>query len=103
MANKTLPLFDTALLWPAIADAFRKLNPRVQLHNPVMLVVYVGSIFTTLLTIVQFDGFTLGITLWQLLSGLSTPLKKAPTTPLTLLQKRWLKDGAKPRPKASAA
>lgn len=29
---------------------------------------------------------------WQLLnSGLSTPLKKAPTTPLTLLQKRWLK------------
>ncbi|EEO28680.1 potassium-transporting ATPase subunit KdpB [Oxalobacter paraformigenes] len=64
MANKTLPLFDTALLWPAIADAFRKLNPRVQLHNPVMLVVYVGSIFTTLLTIVQFDGFTLGITLW---------------------------------------
>ena len=28
---------------------------------------------------------------WQLLSGLSTPLKKALTTPLTLLQKRWLK------------
>ena len=29
-----------------------------------MLVVYVGSIFTTLLTIFQFNGFTLGVTLW---------------------------------------
>ena len=64
MANKTLPLFDPALLWPAMADAFRKLDPRVQLRNPVMLVVYIGSIFTTLLTVTQFDAFTLGITLW---------------------------------------
>ena len=64
MANKTLPLFDSALVEPAITDAFRKLNPRTQLRNPVMLVVYVGSIFTTLLTIFQFNGFTLGVTLW---------------------------------------
>ena len=64
MANKTLPLFDSALAGPAITDAFRKLNPRTQLRNPVMLVVYVGSIFTTLLTIFQFNGFTLGVTLW---------------------------------------
>ncbi len=64
MANKTLPLFDSALVGPAITDAFRKLNPRTQLRNPVMLVVYVGSIFTTLLTIFQFNGFTLGVTLW---------------------------------------
>ncbi len=64
MANKTLPLFDSALVGPAITDAFRKLNPRTQLRNPVMLVVYVGSIFTTLLTIFQFNGFTLGVILW---------------------------------------
>ena len=64
MANKTLPLFDSALVGPAITDAFRKLNLRTQLRNPVMLVVYVGSIFTTLLTIFQFNGFTLGVTLW---------------------------------------
>ena len=64
MANKTLPLFDSALVEPAITDAFRKLNPRTQLRNPVMLVVYVGSIFTTLLTIFPFNGFTLGVTLW---------------------------------------
>jgi K+-transporting ATPase ATPase B chain len=38
-----------ALVKPAIADAFRKLDPRVQWRNPVMFVVYVGSILTTLL------------------------------------------------------
>src|ERR1700709_1351601 len=34
---------------PAIADSFRKLSPKVQIRNPVMFVVYVGSILTTLL------------------------------------------------------
>lgn len=64
MNRKTLALFDSALLLPAIADAFKKLNPRVQLRNPVMFVVYIGSIFTILLTCIQFNIFTLGISLW---------------------------------------
>ncbi len=29
------------------ATSFAKLDPRVQIRNPVMFVVYVGSIFTT--------------------------------------------------------
>ncbi|MEY2196633.1 potassium-transporting ATPase subunit KdpB [Neobacillus sp. BF23-41] len=41
-------------------DAFRqslvKLSPRVQLKNPVMLVVYIGAIFTTFLYILSFMG-----------------------------------------------
>ena len=44
MTRKTLALFDSALLWPTIAEAFKKLDPRVQLRNPVMFVVYIGSI-----------------------------------------------------------
>ena len=64
MNRKTLALFDSALLLPAIADAFKKLNPRIQLRNPVMFVVYIGSIFTILLTCIQFNIFTLGISLW---------------------------------------
>lgn len=64
MNRKTLALFDSALLLPAIADAFKKLNPRIQLRNPVMFVVYTGSIFTILLTCIQFNIFTLGISLW---------------------------------------
>ena len=42
-------LFDPALVRPAIRDAFVKLDPRVQWRNPVMFVVYVGSILTTVL------------------------------------------------------
>jgi K+-transporting ATPase ATPase B chain len=33
----------------AIADAFRKLDPRIQIRNPVMFVVFAGSIFTTVI------------------------------------------------------
>jgi K+-transporting ATPase ATPase B chain len=40
-------MFDPALVTPALVDSLRKLDPRVQLKNPVMFVVYVGSIFTT--------------------------------------------------------
>ena len=49
MSRKRLKLFDSALIGPAIVDAFRKLDPRTQLRSPVMFVVYVGSIITTLL------------------------------------------------------
>ncbi|WP_377702034.1 potassium-transporting ATPase subunit KdpB [Pseudoduganella sp. UC29_71] len=48
---KRLQLFDSELLVPAIADAFRKLHPRTQLRSPVMFVVYAGSIITTLLAL----------------------------------------------------
>ena len=47
MATKTLSMFDRALISPALIDSLRKLDPRVQLKNPVMFVVFVGSIFTT--------------------------------------------------------
>jgi potassium-transporting ATPase ATP-binding subunit len=42
-------LFDAAIVRQAIVDSFRKLTPRRQVRNPVMFVVYVGSILTTLL------------------------------------------------------
>jgi K+-transporting ATPase ATPase B chain len=42
-----LSMFDRTLIWPAVIDSVRKLDPRVQWRNPVMFVVYVGSILTT--------------------------------------------------------
>src|SRR3989442_15924444 len=42
-------LFDLSIIKQAIIDAFRKLTPQRQVRNPVMFVVYVGSILTTLL------------------------------------------------------
>ena len=64
MTRQTLTLFDPALLRPALLDAFRKLDPRVQWRNPVMFVVYVGSAFTTALAAAQPDRFTVGVAVW---------------------------------------
>jgi K+-transporting ATPase ATPase B chain len=66
MSRPTLTLFDPPLVQPALADAFRKLDPRVQWRNPVMFVVYVGSAFTTALAVAQPAAFTtsVAIGLW---------------------------------------
>ena len=64
MTRKTLTLFDPALVRPALLDAVRKLDPRVQWRNPVMFVVYVGSAFTLALAAAQPGVFSLGVALW---------------------------------------
>ena len=70
--KQSLSLFDKKLLKPALVDSFIKLNPVAQARNPVMFVVYVGSILTTLLAIYSVmghdvggsTGFILSITIW---------------------------------------
>jgi K+-transporting ATPase ATPase B chain len=59
------------LLKTALVDAFRKLAPRDQARNPVMLVVYAGSILTTVLWIEALrgqgeapGGFIFAIAIW---------------------------------------
>ncbi|HEX6705361.1 MAG TPA: potassium-transporting ATPase subunit KdpB [Albitalea sp.] len=71
MNRKAFALFDRELLQPAVIESFRKLAPSVQWRNPVMFVVYVGSILTTLLSIEALRGhgeapagFTLAVALW---------------------------------------
>ncbi|WP_127995835.1 potassium-transporting ATPase subunit KdpB [Piscinibacter defluvii] len=64
MTRRTLTLFDPTLVRPALADAFRKLDPRVQWRNPVMFVTWVGAVFTTALALAQPGVFTLGVALW---------------------------------------
>lgn len=70
-SRPSLTLFDSAFIYPAILDALKKLNPRVQWRNPVMFVVYVGSIITTLLFIQSIVGlgeassaFIFAVTVW---------------------------------------
>ncbi|MES2832082.1 MAG: potassium-transporting ATPase subunit KdpB [Pseudomonadota bacterium] len=69
--RKALTLFDPALIGPAVVESFKKLGPRTQLRSPVMFVVYVGSILTTLLYFQNLSGstganagFVLAITIW---------------------------------------
>jgi K+-transporting ATPase ATPase B chain len=64
-------MFDPKLAGPAAIDAFRKLDPRKQWRSPVMFVVYVGSIITTLLWLDALRGngeepagFVFAISLW---------------------------------------
>src|SRR6201992_195108 len=71
MSRPSLKLFDRALLGPALVDSLRKLSPRVQLRNPVMFVVYVGSILTTILFLQALRGkgeapplFIFAISIW---------------------------------------
>ena len=71
MSRKAFTLLDPTLVKPAIVDSFKKLDPRLQWRNPVMFVVYVGSILTTVLWAQAFGGqgeapagFILAIALW---------------------------------------
>jgi potassium-transporting ATPase ATP-binding subunit len=54
--GRGLHLFDRKLFGPALAESFYKLAPRVQARNPVMFVVYVGSLLTTWLWIEALRG-----------------------------------------------
>jgi potassium-transporting ATPase ATP-binding subunit len=56
--HKARKLFDPPIVKRAIVDSFLKLSPRHQLRNPVMFVVFVGSILTTLLIFVGEPGIT---------------------------------------------
>ncbi|ALD89584.1 potassium-transporting ATPase subunit B [Cupriavidus gilardii CR3] len=68
-------MFAPQLLKPALVSAFRKLSPRQQLRNPVMFVVYAGSILTTILFLRaafapaaspggESAGFILAVAVW---------------------------------------
>ena len=46
---KERSLFDPEIVWPAIGESFRKLAPQNVIKNPVMFVVEIGSVLTTLI------------------------------------------------------
>ncbi len=69
MARTTRSLFDRTILLPAVRGAFFKLDPRVQVRNPVMFVVMVGAVVTTIELVFapwrgRPVGFLFQITLW---------------------------------------
>lgn len=45
--TKQSSLFDTKLILPALKESFLKLNPRIQMKNPVMFVTLIGAVITT--------------------------------------------------------
>jgi potassium-transporting ATPase ATP-binding subunit len=71
MPRRSLSLYDMTLLKPAVKESFRKLSPSIQIRNPVMFVVYVGSLLTTVLAVQALVskgeapvGFIFAISAW---------------------------------------
>ncbi|HEY7631907.1 MAG TPA: potassium-transporting ATPase subunit KdpB [Thermoleophilaceae bacterium] len=59
--RKSKSLLDRTILIPATIDSFKKLDPRVQVHNAVMFVVEIGAVITTIAWLIQlFGGKPLG-------------------------------------------
>jgi len=70
LQHQPISLADSKILRRAIADSFRKLDPRAMIKNPVMFVVEVGALLTTIqlardsMHHVGSFGWGLQITLW---------------------------------------
>ena len=68
--RSTATMLDPAILWPAVGQSFRKLDPRLLWRNPVMFVVAIVSTLTTVLFVRDLFtgrgglGFDFQINLW---------------------------------------
>jgi K+-transporting ATPase ATPase B chain len=61
-------LFDRQIMRAALVDAFKKFDPRVQVKNPVMFVVFVGTVVTLIESIAHPGLFDWSITVWLFLT-----------------------------------
>jgi K+-transporting ATPase ATPase B chain len=73
--RRAISLFRRDIVTRALLDSFAKLDPRVQIRNPVMFVVEVGAVITTVTWFIQLGGgkslggyepswFTFAISVW---------------------------------------
>ncbi len=68
--RRSKSLFTPEILWPAIGASFKKLDPRVQVRNPVMFVVELGAAISTIAWVVgdssdpRWFTFTIAVWLW---------------------------------------
>src|SRR5690348_6751375 len=87
--RKSQSLFQRDILVPALIDSFKKLDPRVQIRNPVMFVVESGALITTIAWLIQLFGgkplggddepswFTFTVSVWLCLTVLFANLADA--------------------------
>jgi potassium-transporting ATPase ATP-binding subunit len=70
-------LLDPKLLWKALPDALRKLDPRTLWRNPVMFIVEVGAVWSTILAIISPSWFAWLIVFWLWLTVVFANLAEA--------------------------
>jgi K+-transporting ATPase ATPase B chain len=66
MTSQAPSLFDAKIAGPALGEAFRKLDPRLMVRNPVMFVTLVGAVLTTvgIFTAATDRGFIAQLAVW---------------------------------------
>lgn len=67
--SKRSSIFDKEIIYPAMLDSVKRLTFRYQLHNFVMLIVFIGAVVTSIITLFNVIhhepyGFNFQITLW---------------------------------------
>lgn len=70
-------LFDPKMLIKSLPDAVKKLDPRVMWRNPVMLIVEIGAVWTTILAIANPTFFAWAIVVWLWLTVIFANLAEA--------------------------
>jgi potassium-transporting ATPase ATP-binding subunit len=70
-------LLDPKMLWKSTPDALKKLDPRVQIKNPVMFVVEIGAVLTTYTAITNATTFNWTIVVWLWLTVVFANLAEA--------------------------
>lgn len=103
MTRKQRALFEPALMRTALIDAVKKLDPRVQWRNPVMFVVYLGSILTSVIWLAVLSGnaegsaaFTGSIAMWLWFTVLFANFAEALAEGRSKAQAESLKGARKP-------
>ncbi len=113
VAHEYLSMFNRKLVGEAAVEALRRLSPRQQLRNPVMFVVWLGSVLTTVLFVQALigygeapTGFIFAVTLWlwftvlfaNFAEAIAESRGKAQAASLRGLRKTvWAKKLAEPR------
>ena len=69
MSAKKISLFNKKILFQAAKDSVTKLKPSLQLKNPVIFMVAIGSVLTTIIVIAglfqgNFSYFNFQIAIW---------------------------------------
>ncbi len=70
-------LLDPKQLLKSLPDAVRKLDPRVMWHNPVMLIVEIGAVWSTVLAVTESSWFAWLIVVWLWLTVIFANLAEA--------------------------
>src|SRR6185312_10658964 len=70
-------LLDPKMLWKALPDALRKLNPRTLWRNPVMFIVEIGAVWSTILAIADPSWFGWLTVVWLWLTVIFANLAEA--------------------------